>query len=281
MSKKKKELPPKFYASPLNNPMLNYAVYYMSAFEKTASFLVTFVLGGLAGQVFYGGLFKVDGEATTATTISNIVVFIIVGLIAAKFFVPAVNNMLKENRDKALKRQFMDLLECLNTSLSAGNTMHGAMMNARSDLQNQYADSDYIMVELAEIISGMNNGMNLEEMIANFGVRSANEDIMNFSNVISNCYRLGGNFSDVVRHTREIISDKIMVADEIETKISSNKLQHNAMALMPIALVAMLKVASPEFAANLSSFLGVIMTTVAIGIFVGSYFWGQKIINIG
>ena len=280
MSKAKKEIPPKYYASPLNNPMLNYEVYYMSAFEKVGSFLLTFILGGLAGQVFYGGLFKVDGEATVATAISNVVVFIIVGLLAAKFFVPAVNNMLKEKRDKTLRRQFMDLLECLCTSLSAGNTMHGAVMNARSDLQSQYTDSDYIMVELSEIIVGMNNGKNLEEMIANFGVRSANEDIMNFSNVISNCYRLGGNFSDVVRHTREIISDKIMVADEIETKISSNKLQHNAMALMPIALVAMLKVASPEFGNNLASLLGVVMTTVAIGIFVGSYFWGQKIINI-
>lgn len=31
---------------------------------------------------------------------------------------------------------------------------------------------------------------------------------------------------------------------------------------------------------NLSSFLGVIITTIAIGIFVASYFWGQKIIDI-
>ena len=281
MAKKEKIVEPQFINSPLNNPMLNYAVYYMSNFEKVASFLVTFVVGGIVGNVFYGGLFKVDGEATTATTISNVVVFIMVGLIAAKFFVPAINDMLKKNRDKKLRKQFMDFLECLTTSLAAGNTMHGAMLNAHSDLRAQYTDKDYILIELSEIIVGMENGRNMEEMIENFGLRSANEDIMNFSNVVSNCFRMGGNFSDVVRRTREIIADKIMVADEIETKISSNKLQHNAMCLMPIALVGMLKMSSPDFANNLTSFLGVLATTFAIGIFIGCYFWGQKIIDIG
>ena len=57
----------KYILSPLNNRMLNYRVYYMNATEKIGSFLLTLTLGGLAGLVFYGGLFKVDGGATLAT----------------------------------------------------------------------------------------------------------------------------------------------------------------------------------------------------------------------
>jgi len=49
---------------------------------------------------------------------------------------------------------------------------------------------------------------------------------------------------------------------------------------MPIVLVAMLKVSSTSFAQNLSSLLGVIVTTFAIGLFIAAYFWGQKIIDI-
>lgn len=277
----KKEMKPQYYASPLNNPMLNYEVYYMSAFEKIAYTLAVIVVGGLVGLVFYGGLFKVDGEATVATYISNTVVFLAVGLLAAKYFVPAINDMLLKRRNDKLKRQFMDLLEGLNASLAAGNTMHDAVVNARTDLLNQYNEGEMIIVELSEIISGMENGYNLEDMLENFGLRSGNEDILNFSNVISNCYRLGGNFGDVVRRTRDIISDKIAVADEISTKVASNKLQLNAMCLMPIALVALLKMTSADFANNLGSLVGVLATTVAIGIFVASYFWGQKIVDIG
>lgn len=282
MAKKaNKVVAPQYISSPLSNPMINYAVYYMSLAEKTLYSILVILAGGCVGWVFYGGLFKVDGLPTMATYISDAVVFIVIGLIAARFFVPAISNMLLNRRNKALQKQFMDFLEALSASLAAGNTMFGAIVNARTDLLNQYSEQDFMIIELNEIVAGMDNGKTLEEMLQNFGGRSNNEDIMNFGNVISNCYRLGGNFGDVVRHTREIISDKVAVADEVATKIASNKLQHNAMCIMPIALVAMLKLSSPDFASNLSSVVGVIVTTIAVGIFVASYFWGQKIIDIG
>ena len=277
----KKDKIPQYLASPLNNPMLNYDVYYMSFVEKVIYTLLVICIGGVVGLVFYGGLFKSDGDPTTATYISNTVVFFGVGLLASKFSVPAINEMLLNRRKKKLQNQFMNFLETLSVSLSSGNTMHDAITNARTDLLNQYSEEDLIIVELTEIISGLTNGKTIEEMLENFGLRSSNEDIINFSNVISNCYRLGGDFGHVVRHTREIISDKIAVSDEIATKISSNKLQLNAMCIMPIALVALLKVTSSDFANNLASIVGVFVTTIAIGIFVASYFWGQKIIDIG
>lgn len=280
MSKKKQQREPQYITSVLNNQMLNYKVYYMSLREKLIYFLLTFVIGGLVGLIFYGGLFKSDGEVTTATTISNLVVFCLVGLIAIKFFLPAIKANLKNKRDKKLRKQFMNLLENLSVSLAAGNTLNDSFVNSKTDMLNQYSERDMIIIELNEIISGMENGHTLEEMMTAFGQRAENEDIENFSNVISNCYRMGGNFKDVIRKTRDIISDKIAIEEEIETKLASNKLQHNAMCLMPIALVGMLKLSSASFAANLSSFLGVVITTIAIAIFVASYFWGQKIIDI-
>lgn len=280
MSKKKQQNEPQYIMSVLNNQMLNYKVYYMSFREKLIYFPLTFVVGGGVGLIFYGGLFKSEGEATTATLISNIVVFCLVGLMATKFFVPAIRMGLKNKRDKTLRKQFMNLLEDLSVSLAAGNTLNDSFVNARTDMQNQYTEKDMIIQELSEIISGMDNGYTLEEMMTAFGQRAENEDIENFSNVISNCYRMGGNFKDVIRKTRDIISDKIAIEEEIETKLASNKMQHNAMCLMPIALVGMLKLSSTSFAENLSSVLGVLITTIAIGIFVASYFWGQKIIDI-
>ena len=280
MSKKKQQIEPQFIPSALNNQMLNYKVYYMSFTEKLIYFLLTFIIGGVVGLVFYGGLFKSDGEPTTATMVSNIIVFCLVGLIAARFFVPAIRRNLKNKRNKALRKQFMNLLENLSVSLAAGNTLNDSFINAKSDMLNQYSEKDMIIQELSEIISGMDNGHTLEEMMTAFGQRAGNEDIENFANVISNCYRMGGNFKDVIRKTRNIISDKIAIEEEIETKLASNKLQHNAMCLMPIILVGMLKLSSASFAANLSSFLGVVVTTIAIAIFVSSYFWGRKIINI-
>lgn len=280
MGKAKEVKEPQYVPSLLNNGMLNYRVYYMSMLEKVIYFVGVFIIGGLVGYIFYGGLFKQDGAETIATCISNCLVFSIIGGITVKIFIPAIKKSLQEKRQKKLEKQFVDLLESIASSLVSGNTVNAAFINAKTDLLNQYTDDDMIIKEINEINLGLNNGRTLEEMLLDFGKRSNSEDVKNFSNVISNCYRLGGNFSSVVRRTRDIICDKNAINDEITTKLSSNKLQHNAMCIMPIVLVAMLKMSSPSFAENLSSFLGVFMTTIAIGIFVGSYFWGRKIIDI-
>lgn len=278
--KKKEEKGPQYLPSPLNNQMVNYDAYYMTTSEKLIYTLGIFIIGGLAGLIFYGGLFKVDGEATMATRISNAVVFCLVGGIALKIFLPAMVKRLKEKRGKKLQKQFLDMLECLAASLSSGNTVSDAFSNAYRDLQNQYASGEMIIVELREILTGVNNGHTLEEMLNAFGKRSCNADIQNFSNVISNCYRLGGDFGTVVRRTRDIISDKMAIQDEIETKLTSNKLQLNGMCIMPVLLITLLKLSSADFARNLASVTGVFVTTIAIGIFVGAYAWGRKIINI-
>lgn len=271
---------PQFIPSPLNNPMINYSVYLLSAKEKIVYTIVSFVLGGCAGYVFYGGLFKDGGEATLKTYISNFIVFSVVGLIAVKFALPAITQMLKNRRAKKLRKQFIDFLETLSTLLTSGSTVNDAFVAAGIDLRNQYSNTDMIIVELDEIVLGINNGKNLECMLEAFGDRSDNKDIQNFANVISNCFRLGGNFKDVVRRTRDVISEKIQIEEEIATKISSNKIQLNAMTLMPIVLVGMLKMSSDSFSDNLSSGIGIAVTTIAIVLFVVAYFWGQKIIKI-
>lgn len=67
MSKKKQQIEPQFIPSALNNQMLNYKVYYMSFTEKLIYFLLTFIIGGVVGLVFYGGLFKSDRNSVIDT----------------------------------------------------------------------------------------------------------------------------------------------------------------------------------------------------------------------
>ena len=277
---KKKVNEPKYILSPINTQMLNYRVYYMSSVEKIAYSALLFLLGGFAGYVFYGGLFKAEGEATLATVISNIIVFVLVGAIAVVVFLPMLREWRREKRDKVLQLQFKDMLESLAASLSSGNTVTEAFANALADMQNQYLETDYIIVELKEILSGIKNGLTLEEMLASFSSRTSNEDIDNFSNVINNCFRLGSDFKTAVRTTRDIIGDKNAIEDEIDTKLASNKLQLNAMCIMPLVLVGLLKMTNPLIAANLSTFVGILATTFALALFVGAYFWGRKIIDI-
>lgn len=280
MSKKEKLQESEFINSPLNNPMPNYAVYVMGKTESFIVRLISFVAGGLVALIFYGNLFMVDGFATLATHISNVVVFVILGLLAIKFLVPMYKKRCLDKRKNALKQQFRDMLESLAASFSSGSNVQMAFESAVEDLKMQYSPKDYIVKEMEEVISGMKQNINVEVMLENFGKRSGNEDIVSFADVFSVCYRKGGNMNSVIHRTHSVISEKMSVADEIETKLTSNKMQHNVMSVMPIAVVAMLRFTNESFAANFATPVGVIVNTIAIGIFVGAYIYGNKIVDV-
>lgn len=280
MAKKEKTYVPEYINSPLNNPMPNYSIYVMKKNESIIVRLISFVAGGLVALIFYGNLFMVDGFATLATYISNIVVFVVLGLLAIKFVVPMYKKTRLEKRKTVLKQQFRDMLASLAASFSSGSNVQMAFESAVDDLKMQYSSKDYIVREMEEVINGMKQNINVEVMLENFGERSGNEDIISFADVFSVCYRKGGNMNSVIHRTHSVISEKMAVADEIETKLTSNKMQHNVMSVMPIVVVAMLRFTNESFAANFATPVGVIVNTIAIGIFVGAYIYGNKIVDI-
>jgi len=255
-------------------------VYVMNPMEKIIVSIALIIIGGLVGLVFYGGLFKSDGEATLATYISNLIFFMIVGLYARKMFLPIYKNSRLKKRQDKLRKQFRDMMESLSASLSSGSNVLNAFNSALIDLKMQYTESDYIIIELQEIIDCMGSNVNAEEAMHFFGERSGIEDIQTFADVFEICYRRGGDMKRIVRRTYDVISDKMAINDEIETKLTSNKMQHNAMSVMPIAVVALLRVTNASFAESFATVQGVLVNTVAIVIFVSAYKYGKKIIDI-
>ena len=273
MAKKEKVVIPQYLNSPLNNPMPNYKVYVMSTAEKILVLLASFVAGGIVGLIFYANLFMQDGVPTTATHISNAVVFTVVGAAACKLLFPMYTKSRLEKRNSILKKQFRSMLDALSSSFSTGSNVQNAFISALSDLKMQYGEKEYIVQEMEEIINASRQNINFAE-------RSGIEDILSFADVFEICYRKGGDMNFVIQRTHSVMSDKMAVADEIETKLTSNKMQHNVMSLMPIGLVAMLRFTNDSFAANFATLGGVAANTVAIGIFIGAYIYGNKIVDI-
>ena len=62
--------------------------------------------------------------------------------------------------------------------------------------------------------------------------------------------------------------------------VSASKMEQTVMIFMPIGLIGIMKSMSPDFAANFATPAGVASTTIAIGLFIVSYFVGRKILNI-
>jgi tight adherence protein B len=280
--KKKKIAPePQYYLSATNIEVLNYKVYYMSKIQKVLFFLLGFAVGATVGYLFYGGI-GVDefGDPTQVTYICNIVICTIVGLIGGKIILPIMTKRILNGRKKKLNVQFRDMLESISTSLGAGKNVTDAFRNVLDDMKIQYEEDAFIIQEIQAILSGIDNNVNVEDLLKDFGERSGNDDIKSFANVFEICYRKGGNIANTVRNTHEILSEKMEIAEDIETTVASNKMEQNIMIIMPIALIGIIKFMSPEFGANFVTPMGLISSTIAIGLFVAAYFVGKQVLDI-
>lgn len=280
MAKKNKNTEPQYYTSRINTTVLNYRVYVMKGSEKFLYRLLLLIAGGAVGLVFYGGLFKSEGVATLATFVSNIVVFLLIGLWAGKMFMPIINDMLLKRRTNKLKKQFVDFASSLTNALASGMNMNDSLNAVYKDLQTQYSEDAYIVIEVGEILNGMNNNIPIEDMLADFGARSNIPDIVSFATVFATCYRTGGNIKSIVRRTTDIISEKVIISSEIETALTSNKMQMNVMNVLPIVLVFMMRVMSADFAESFSSIIGVIGLTVSAVLTFVAFKLGQKMTDI-
>lgn len=280
-SKEKKVLEPQYYVSATNIPTYNYKVYYMKPMEKVLYFIIAFIVGAAVGYLFYGGLAKDEfGNATVLTWILNISISGIVGTVAGIAFIPMRTEQIIDKQRRKLNLQFRDMLEALNTSLGAGKNVVDSFHSVYDDLKVQYDEGAYILKELEVILSGMANNVDIEDLLYDFGVRSGIEDIVSFANVFKICYRKGGNIKDTIRSTHNILSDKMEINEDIETIVTSNKTEQNIMIMMPVMLIAMIKMMSPDFAANFTTVSGILSTTVAIVMFVAAYFVGKAVLNI-
>lgn len=282
MSKKKNtQTEPLYEVSGTNRKMINYKVYRMTANEKALYFILAFVVGAAVAYLFYGGIGKDDyGNATIVTYICDIVIMALFGFIAARLFMPIRKEQIIAERKKKLRTQFIDLLDSLATSISSGKNVPNAFVAAREDLLVQYQPDAFIVQEVDNIISGIQNNIDVGSMLLNFGERSGIQDIRTFGRVFETAYSKGANLKDVVRNSHVILSNKCEIEAEIETKVASNKNEQNIMIIMPVILILMIKMAGSDFAANFTTPTGILCTTIAIGTFVGAYLLGRKILNI-
>lgn len=279
--KEKKEKEPQYYTSATNMTTYNYKVYYMKLVEKILYFLLAFAVGATVGYLFYGGLAKDEfGNATTTTWVLNIVISSVVGIIAGVLYVPIRTKQIQKKKQGNLKLQFRELLDALATSIGSGKNVIDSFRAARDDLSVIYSEDTAIIKELDVVLDGITNNIDIEKSLLDFGIRSGIDDIVSFANVFETCYRKGGNIKDVIKNTQQIITEKMEVEMEIQTIVTGSKNEQKIMTVMPIALVAIIKMMSPEFAANFATPAGIIATTAAIVMFVVAYFVGNIVLAI-
>ena len=170
-------------------------------------------------------------------------------------------------------------MEALTSSFSTGKNTSEAFQDAYIDMADLYGKKSDIAKEIELIVTGMYNGILLNDLLMNFALRSHLDDIESFATIFQVCSQYGGDLKKVVGETRVIISDKIGTELEIETMLTANRNELNIMIVMPLLIMITLNGAGNLSAAQ-NTTENILIKLAALGLFAFAYALGRKIIDI-
>lgn len=204
-------------------------------------------------------------------------------LMPAALFYPRLKRAeLIRLQKKELNIQFKDMLYSLSSSLSAGKSIEMSFREVLRDIAVLYQDNEaFIVKEVEHIIRRLEMNGTVEAALSDFAVRSHVDDIRSFSEVFSICKRSGGNMVEVIKNSTGIINDKIEIYQEIETILSQRKFEQKMLNIIPVAMVLLLTLSSPDYMKPVfTTLMGRIAMSGAILLFAAAWFISKKITDI-
>lgn len=249
----------------VDNGIKDYNVYHMPNGEKLLYLFLAAVCLYAVGFVFY----------------RNVMISALFALLAFKY--PAIKTKaIIRKRKKQLTLQFKDMLYSLSSAVSGGNSVERALEIAREDMLSQYGDTNVpIVEELDLMISRISLNQNIEDVFADFAVRSGLEDVKTFAEIFEVSKRTGGNLVMIIRQTTDVIADKIEIETEIDTALSGKKMEQKVVTVMPIALTFFMTVSTDGFMDPVFyTSGGRLVATVALMLIVIGALWSNAITNI-
>lgn len=184
-------------------------------------------------------------------------------------------------RQKALAGQFKESMMVLASSLSAGFSIENALAVSVEELSMLYGREGMIVREFAFMVQQIRTNRSVEQVLEDFSERSGLEDVKNFAEVFTVAKRSSGDLGGIMRHTAEIIRDKMQVREEIVTMTASRQFEQKIMNMIPFFIVFYVESASPGFFGQMyGTGMGRILMSVCLVVYLVSYVMAKKILEI-
>lgn len=190
-------------------------------------------------------------------------------------------NECKIERKQKLTIEFREMMNSCIANLGAGYSIENSFINSYRDMLLLFGKESYITKELGLIAKALKNNRNIEDLLEDFGNRSHVSDIKDFAEVFKIAKRTGGDLSEMIGSTADVINEKIEVKRKIETIISAKKYEQSIMNIVPFGIILYLDMTSPGFFDSLyHNVTGILIMTAMLVIYLIAYFLAEKITTI-
>lgn len=179
-----------------------------------------------------------------------------------------------------LTGQFKECILAVANSLRTGYALENAFLESREDIRMLYGEHSAMYTELELIRRGLIMNITLEDLVRDLAERSGVPEIEQFSTILSIAKRGGGNVTQIIRSTAEVISNKVETMQEMLTMLQGRRLEQNIMELMPFGISFYIGWAYPGYFEPLyHNITGILVMTVCLAVYVGAYILGERILD--
>lgn len=243
---------------------IQYDEYRMTGVERIKYISVYCILAGFISYAFYDSWYAV-------------VILIPAGVL----FMRRMCRELMAKRKAELRRQFQDMIDSISSALTAGYSVENAFYEAGKDMIRLYGRDSIIVSELEYFFSKLETGQPLEAVLGDFAKRADVEDITDFSEIFVLAKRNGGDFKGIINKTVKIMKEKDETEKEIQVILSGRRYEQRIMCIIPFGIILYLRISSGSFLKVLyHNPAGIIVMTVCLAIYTGSYLFSRKLIDI-
>lgn len=179
------------------------------------------------------------------------------------------------------QQQFGDAMQAVTAALNVGYSVENAWREGEKEMLLMHGEHALIYKEFAYMVRQLEMHVPLEQILLEFAERTEDEEVHLFAAIFSVAKRSGGNLIEIIRIATGRIGEKIDMRRDMETVIAAKKMEFRMMTVIPFAMIVYMKISFGEFVRVLyGTPLGVIVMTVALGIYLVAYLVGQKIVEI-
>ncbi len=238
--------------------------YRFSKRDILENLLLFFALDGCISYLFF----------------NSFIAFVLLLPGAILFFRERKKSFIKSRKQEII-RQFLDAIQMMSASLQAGYSAENALSEAQKELVRMYPPDAVIVREFSRMEAQIRMSRNLEALFLDFGRKTEIADIISFAEVFLTAKRSGGDLLAIIRNTVNCIRQKQETTEEIETSLSGKIMEQNVMSVIPILILAYVRLTSPEFLDVMyGSVMGIGIMCICFLVYVAAYLWGQSILAI-
>lgn len=243
---------------------MDYKKYTLSIKEKLIVVMQTIIVAFIVSYLFFDSF------------IALIFIPIIYAIIYKKKKFSGLQNQKLE-----LTKQFMEALKNVSTALLAGYSVENAWKEAQKEVGHLYGKDSYIHKELEEMNRLIAMNIPVEEILQKFAERSGVEEINTFAEIFAFAKRSRGNFGQIIETTTYRMWEKFETLREIQVSVASKKMEQNIMNVIPIGMLAYLRIASSDYMSVMyGNVFGVVFMMICLIMYVFVIFLAEKMLDI-